>query len=140
MFQIHEYAFGYCLYPLHNFVLCCSIYVTVALALERYRAVWRPVEYHNKCKGVNPWRRVVLSYVMPVVIFSVIFNIPKFFEVKFVVVPVDIESENRTVVSTVNRTLAAPTVLRLQDHYVIFYVNAARLLVQVTRKARPFRR
>ena len=80
MFQIHEYAFGYCLYPLHNFVLCCSIYVTVALALERYRAVWRPVEYHNKCKGVNPWRRVVLSYVMPVVIFSVLFNIPKFFE------------------------------------------------------------
>jgi hypothetical protein len=50
--------------------------------------VWRPVEYHNKCKGVNPWHRVVLSYVMPVIIFSVVFNIPKFFEVKFVFAPV----------------------------------------------------
>jgi hypothetical protein len=58
--QLHEYAFGYGLYPLHNFVLCCSIYITVALALERYRAVWRPVEYHNKCKGVNPWHRVLI--------------------------------------------------------------------------------
>ena len=38
---------------------------------------------------------------------------------------------NHTVVTTINRTLASPTGLRLQDHYVIFYVNAARLLVQV---------
>ena len=82
--QIHEYAFGYFLYPLHNFVLCCSIYVTLALALERYRAVWRPVEYHNKCKGANPWRRVA-SYVIPVFAFSAVFNIPKLFEVEFVV-------------------------------------------------------
>ena len=63
------------------------------MALERYRAVWRPVEYHNKCKGVNPWRRVVLSYVMPVIIFSVLFNIPKFFEVKFVFAPIDVATK-----------------------------------------------
>jgi hypothetical protein len=88
---------------MHNFVLCCSIYITVALALERYRAVWRPVEYHNKCKGVNPWRRVVLSYVMPVIIFSAFFNIPKFFEVKFVIDPIDIE----TTVSGERKTCSA---------------------------------
>lgn len=34
---IHEYAFAYGLYQLHNFVLCGSIFLTVALALERYR-------------------------------------------------------------------------------------------------------
>ncbi len=38
---------------------------------------------------------------------------------------------NRTIITTINRTIASPTALRLQDHYVIFYVNAARLLVQV---------
>jgi hypothetical protein len=44
----------------------------------------------------------------------------------------DTEGEhNHTTVTTINRTLASPTGLRLQDHYVIFYVNAARLLVQV---------
>lgn len=58
---------------------------------ERYRAVWRPVEYHNKCKGINPWRRVLTSYVLPVVIFSIFFNIPKLFEVKFVVKSISLD-------------------------------------------------
>ncbi len=51
------------------------------------RAVWRPVEYHNQCKGVNPWKRVVLSYLVPVIVFSTIFNIPKFLEVEMTVRP-----------------------------------------------------
>ena len=37
--EIHEHAFAYGLYQLHNFVLCGSIFLTVALALERYRYV-----------------------------------------------------------------------------------------------------
>ena len=49
--QVHEYAFGHFLYQFHQIVLCISIYLTVSLALERYRAVWRPVEYHNRCKA-----------------------------------------------------------------------------------------
>ena len=49
--QAHEYAFGHFLYQFHQIVLCISIYLTVSLALERYRAVWRPVEYHNRCKA-----------------------------------------------------------------------------------------
>ncbi len=123
--QWHEYAFGYFLYPLHNFVLCCSIYITVTLALERYRAVWRPVEYHNKVKGANPWRRVTTTYIIPVLVFSVIFNIPKLFEVEFVVKEGLIGGNG-----TINQSLASPTELRLNNYYVIFYVNAARLLVQ----------
>ena len=83
--EIHEHAFAYGLYQLHNFVLCGSIFLTVALALERYRAVWRPVEYHNQCVGVNPWKRVLISYLLPVVVFSTLFNIPKFLEVEMMV-------------------------------------------------------
>ena len=63
-------------------ILCACIYITVVLALERYRAVWRPVEYHNIVNGSNSWRRVA-GYIVPVVVFSVLFNIPKFFEAKF---------------------------------------------------------
>lgn len=83
--ELHEHLFAYGFYQLHNFVLCGSIFLTVALALERYRAVWRPVEYHNQCVGVNPWRRVLISYLLPVVIFSTLFNIPKFLEVELIV-------------------------------------------------------
>ena len=83
--EIHEYAFAYGLYQLHSFVLCGSIFMTVALSLERYRAVWRPVEYHNQCIGVNPWKRALVSYLLPVMVFSTLFNIPKFVEVEIVV-------------------------------------------------------
>ena len=82
--QIHEYLFGYFLYQFHNMVMCCSAYTTVVLALERYRAVWRPIEYHNNVNSLaHPWRRVLWIYVTPVVAFSILFNLPKFFEVKF---------------------------------------------------------
>ena len=132
--QVHEYVFGYFLYQLHAFVLCCSIYITVALALERYRAVWRPVEYHNKIKGVNPWQRVIISYVLPVLLFSLLFNIPKCFEIQFKSFPYvyKIQKGNNETSEemAVNITAAYPTDLRLNKYYVIGYANLARLLVQ----------
>lgn len=82
--QVHEYIFGYFLYQFHNMIVCCCTYMTVVLALERYRAVWRPIEYHNNVNSSpHPWRRVLKSYIIPVVLFSVLFNLPKFFETKF---------------------------------------------------------
>ena len=80
--DFHEYVFAYGVHQLHSFVLCGSIFMTVALSLERYRAVWRPVEYHNQCIGVNPWKRALVSYLFPVMVFSTLFNIPKFFEIE----------------------------------------------------------
>ena len=51
------------------------------LALERYLAVSKPIEYHNATLGINPWRRV-MNYIVPVIVFSIIFNVSKFFEAK----------------------------------------------------------
>jgi hypothetical protein len=36
---MHTYAFCYFLYPIHNVILCCTIFVPIALALERFRAI-----------------------------------------------------------------------------------------------------
>ena len=55
----------------------------MVLALERYRAVWHPIEYHNSLGAGKPWRRV-MTYVGPAVLFAVLVNLPKFFEVEFV--------------------------------------------------------
>jgi len=137
--DLHEHAFAYGLYQLHNFVLCGSIFLTVGLALERYRAVWRPIEYHNQCVGVNPWRRVIVSYLLPVVVLSSLHTIPKFFEVEMLVQTADVmkaaifnSTDNLTYDQSVpvNLSMAAPTELRLDDTYVVLYVNLARLLVQ----------
>ena len=52
------------------------------LALERYKAVWRPVEYRNSVLSGNPWQRVFV-YVAPVVLLSVLFNVPKVKSIKW---------------------------------------------------------
>ena len=38
----HDYVFVAFLFPFRSIVLCCSIYITVMLALERYNALLRP--------------------------------------------------------------------------------------------------
>ena len=50
--------------------------------MERYRAVWRPIEYYNRVREMNPWKRVFF-YIGPVILISVIYNLPKFFEPEF---------------------------------------------------------
>ena len=49
--------------------------------VRRYLAVSAPVEYHNSINSGKRWVRIV-RYVLPVVTFSVAFNIPKFFELR----------------------------------------------------------
>jgi hypothetical protein len=37
--NFYVYIFSYFLYPFQNVILCCTIYMPVALAVERYRAI-----------------------------------------------------------------------------------------------------
>ena len=79
--EYHIYLQGHFLFQLNSVAIVASIFTTVVLAFERYLAVSKPIEYHNATLGINPWRRV-MNYIIPVVLFSIIFNIPKFFEIK----------------------------------------------------------
>ena len=77
--------FGYVIYQFHNIAMCCSVFFTMVLAFERFRAVVKPVEYYNAVNSNSrPWCTVVLFYVTPVVIVSILFNAPKFFETQFI--------------------------------------------------------
>ena len=83
--QIHELMFGYVIYQFHNIAMCCSVFFTMVLAFERFRAVVKPVEYYNAVNSNSrPWCTVVLFYVTPVVVVSILFNAPKFFETQFI--------------------------------------------------------
>ena len=77
---VHVYAFAYFLYQLQSMAIVSSIFTTVVLAVERCLAVAKPIEYHNAVQGTNPWRRV-FHYIVPVIIISVVFNTPKYFEI-----------------------------------------------------------
>ena len=66
------------LYPVRSILMCCSIYITIALGMERYDAINRPHIYlvHN----TSPVRYRLFRYILPIVIFSCVFYIPKWFE------------------------------------------------------------
>ena len=76
--SLHIYLFPHVLYPLQNITMVASIYTTVVVALERYYAVTRPISAFVD-DGGGKWRKV-LAFIIPVLVFSIIFNIPTFFE------------------------------------------------------------
>ena len=59
--------------------------------------------------------------MLPVILFSVIFNLPKFFEIS-------LEESLKNNQTEVHLQLK-PTELRLNDNYVFYYVNVARFVV-----------
>ena len=67
--------FGYLIYYLWSVSVCCSIYMTMVLTLERYRAI-------TKHESTKSWRKILLVYVCPVVLFCTVYRIPKMFEIK----------------------------------------------------------
>jgi len=129
---IHQWLFGNFIYQFSNMTLCCSTYLTVILAMERHKAIWKPVEYRNNVlTSSHPWRRV-FAYVLPVMAFSVLFNLPKFFEydasLKQEVINVTDETTNMTRTETTSWVHFEP-VLRLNETYMFWYQNVTRLLV-----------
>ena len=84
--DLHTYIFVVFLYPFRSVVMCCSIYTTVMLALERYNALVSPKSHY--CPHFRSGRqslkayfnfhcRRLLKYLAPIVIFSTIYCIPK---------------------------------------------------------------
>lgn len=130
----HLWLFVHVLYQAQNVAMCCSIYTTLSLAVERYIAVSRPVEYHimvNATAG-SPWRRV-WWYMAPTVAFSLVFSLPKFFELDSVWTRevIDVWSEERSeyVETNVTYLKMRATELRLDQNYIYFYVNLAKFVV-----------
>ena len=66
------------LYPLNYISMTGSILMTVGVALERYIAVTRPHYYNSVMKESSRCR--LMQYLLPVTLFSLLFNVPKFFE------------------------------------------------------------
>ena len=61
-FQFFNYLYVHVLYPMSPVTLCASVYMTVALTIERWLAVCKPITY----RYVNEWTttmiKVSLSY------------------------------------------------------------------------------
>ena len=67
----------------------------------------------------------LLKYMCPVILFSVVFNLPKFFEYHLDEMEYFNVENNRTEI----RLKLTPTELRLNANYVFYYINLTRFVV-----------
>ena len=82
-------------YPFYHIAMTASLYTTLALSIERYRAlIVRPIKVVNSYKVLEN-RTHVLIAAIAICVFSFLLNVPKFFELKFVEVN---STERRSVV------------------------------------------
>ena len=96
----------YILYPMSAVSFCASIYMTLAVTVERYIAVCRPHQYRTISQTMSNIKRL-LVYIIPVTTISFALNIPKFMEVK-------LTEKNGTNVVHASDTRSNPT-------YIFYY-------------------
>ena len=133
---IYNQLFVHFLFPFRSIVMCCSIYMTVILALERYNAFKRPLSYRKnslrqqklKAYFLSNWKRV-MKYVGPIVIFSTLFYIPKWFELQLT----QLKSASHKNLEGHNHTTSQNTVelteLRQNNQFSLWYLNVANPLI-----------
>lgn len=110
----HSILYRKVLLPFWNIALSQSIFMTVALSVERYICINHPTIYEWCLKKSTSRLICYMKYVLPVTIFSFLFHILDFY----------ING------STMHQTSKCYTSLR-KDHYVAtYYNNYARLLVE----------
>lgn len=103
-------------YPVGLIAQTGSVYLTLTVTLERYVAVCHPLRARSLCT----YGRARI-YVLLIVVFAVLYNLPRFFEVERVVATVP---HSNVTVYTVSASA-----LRYNPLYVTIYVNWSYLLV-----------
>jgi hypothetical protein len=100
------------LYPFSEIALCSSIYMTVAIAVERYIGLCRPLQRLSGRPGTAK------AYIIPAVLIAILLNVPKF-----------LESETVSLVrNNTTMTRIRVTELRTHPHYITYYWMWTRLL------------
>ena len=78
--QVHKLLYPYLLRPLMKVSLTASIFMTVAIAYERYVAIKRPIVHRQSLTSRRFRRRNLVKYIFCVIIWSIILNVPIWLE------------------------------------------------------------
>ena len=128
--EINKYIFVSALYPARNVIMCISIYMTVGLSYERYTSIVRPYLQLTRQKTKNFPQ--LLLYIGPIFACSVLFNLPKYFELKIentATLCPEITPDETIKISCTRLSNIFPTELRNNRFYVLWYVNVSNLIV-----------
>ena len=64
-------------YPALHIFATCSIYLTLSVSVERYLSICKPLFHED-----HPWS--IKRVLIPIMLFTIIYNIPTFFEFKWI--------------------------------------------------------
>jgi len=126
--DVYTILYPYFLHPFTHIAMAGTIFMTLAITIERYLGLCHPL--------LNPQSRKAWFYVVPVVIFSVLLNVPKFLEIKLEFGLYNTTTEpwqllNGTENVPTNGTEFVPTnditALRKSDDYIRGYLMWTRL-------------
>lgn len=138
--DLHFYF--YFIYPFRGIVMCSIIYMTIIISFQRYISITSPLDIRmqNRSSRGATWLQV-LKFVGPVILFSVIFQIPTFFEIateseliadnksftNATSIAISEKIENYDTYDVVTRLVISD--LRSHDMYVLIYQNFANIIV-----------
>ena len=120
------------LYPINTIIFCCSIFLILAIARERYIAICHPM-FHMLNVATKTVSRRLFSTIVPVVVFGIVLNMPKFFETELVRTPLvlnktcspEYEADGRCdwgwEEGEETRVAFVITAMRNNFYYIIFY-------------------
>lgn len=113
----------YMLYPLSAVSFCASIYMTLAVTVERYIAVCKPHQYRVITQTMSNSKRL-LVYVVPVTVLSFSLNIPKFMEI--------------TITESNGTWIMVPSATRKDPEYIFWYTLSLIWHPTLTTGVMPF--
>ena len=117
------YIIVFGIYPLRKIMMCCSVYMTVVIAFERFSATTNPITYRNNTKFSSLNMRT-LKYVSIVGVLSLFYGLPLFFA--FQLTKIDGEDIGKEHGHTY---LCANTWFRTNKHFIIIYYNFINLTI-----------
>ena len=138
--------YPYFILPFNHIAMTASIFMTIAIAYERYQATRNPIEQNQSLQHPTSDLRRLLTYFFPILIISILFNIPKFLELKVIYAPSEVHNyitsnEGQTAITTnfienlqlstnmfpiwKNQTLVPEIyisdLLIMNQHYLVYY-------------------
>ena len=124
----HVYIFVHILYPARSMLICSSTYMTVGLSYERYAFLTKPI--HQRARhNTNTYSRLA-SYISLIMTFSILYYIPRFFDLELEKLPCEGSEEVNEIKSNCSEQYdVRPTPVRVNPNYVLWYINVSNLVV-----------
>ena len=136
-----QHTFVNFIYPVRSVASGLSIIMTIVLSHERYQAITNPAQY--RLRGSMNMTRRLCYYTIPLLFIGMLYYMPKFLDINVDEVMKCMNGTNATYIPIRNEVTPdasqydnctttydiIPTKLRLNYHYILWYINVSNLLL-----------